>query len=74
MKEAKKNKEVVANLRTLSVSDLDEKSKNLEEEIFGLILKHRTGQLKTTSDIKATKRLLARVKTIATEKRSQEVK
>lgn len=74
MSESKKRKEVVSNLRSLTKEELKAKTQAMEEEVFGLILKHRTGQLKTTADIKVAKKNLARVKTLITEKSVQEAK
>lgn len=75
MKDANKTtKEVLANLRALSKEDLEKKIVEFEEEVFGLQLKQRTGQLKSTSDIKKAKKHLARAKTLISEKLPEEAK
>jgi len=74
MSESKKLKDVLTNLRALTIDDLVVKAKTYEEEVFGLQLKQRTGQLKTTADIRAAKRVLARANTLITEKKAQEKK
>ena len=74
MSESKKRKDVLVALKAQTVDELAKRSVELEEEVFGLQLKHRTGQLKTTSDIRNTKRSLARVNTVLSEKRKQEAR
>ena len=74
MSESKKVKDVLTTLRGLTIDDLLVKSKTLEEDVFGLQLKKRTGQLKTTADIKTAKRILARANTLISEKKAQEKK
>lgn len=72
MSENKKIKNILSDLRALSLEDLTLRSKNLEEEVFGLQLKQRTGQLKTTADVRAAKRMLARAHTLISEKKALE--
>lgn len=55
-------------LRDLSIDELKQKENNLTEELFRLRFRHATGQLDSTASKGNTKRDLARVKTVLTEK------
>ncbi len=57
----------VAELRELSVNELEERAKEAGQEIFNLRFQKATGQLGNTAMIKKSKRNLARVKTIIRE-------
>ena len=59
-----------AELRDLSVEDLRTKERELDEEVFRLRIQKATASLEQTSKVKATRRDLARVKTILREKAS----
>ena len=54
-------------LRELSEEDLNEKAKELGQELFNLRFQKATGQLGNTATIPKTKRDLARVKTVLRE-------
>ncbi len=54
-------------LRELSEEELEEKAKELGQELFNLRFQKGTGQLGNTAMIPKTKRELARVKTVLTE-------
>ncbi len=58
-----------AELRDLSLTELLEKESELEEEIFRLKIKRFTSQIENKMLFRNRKRVLARVKTIITEKR-----
>jgi large subunit ribosomal protein L29 len=56
-------------LRELSVEELQTKEKELSEALFNLRFQHGTNQLDNTAQIGRTRKDIARVKTILTEKR-----
>ena len=55
-------------LTAMTVEQLQEKVKELKTELFGLRFQLATGQLKNTMQISATKRDIARCKTILRQK------
>jgi large subunit ribosomal protein L29 len=59
-----------AELRDLSVEDLRQRERELDEALFRLRIQKATAQLEQTSKVRATRRDLARVKTILREKAS----
>ncbi len=58
-----------AELRDLSLAELLEKERELEEELFRLKIKRFTSQIENKMLLRTRKKVLARVKTIITEKR-----
>jgi len=56
--------------RELSAEELVQKEKELKEELFNLRFQHATGQLENIMRIKATKRDIARLKTVMNETRA----
>jgi large subunit ribosomal protein L29 len=54
-------------LREISKEELEEKEKELSQELFNLRFQKATGQLGNTAMIPKTKRDLARVKTVLRE-------
>ena len=58
----------VAELRDLSVEDLEERAKELEDQLFRMRLQQSLGQLDAPLKLRFTRRDLARVKTIISEK------
>ena len=58
-------------LRDMSAGDLSQKRETLREEISHLKLKKATSRLENPMSLKATKRDLARVETILSEKARQ---
>ena len=60
----------VTEVRNLSIEELAHKEKELKEELFNLKFQHATGQLENVMRIKATKREIARLKTVLNEKRA----
>lgn len=59
-----------AEIRDLSVPELNEKLDELNKELFNLRFQHAVNQLDNPLRMKAVKRDIARVKTIITEKES----
>ena len=57
-----------AELRHLSEGELQEKERELNEELFNLHFQHATGQLDNVMRIPQVKRDIARVKTILKER------
>lgn len=55
-------------LLSLSVKDLVEKRKELRKELFDLKMQNLTGALKKVSDIRLTRRNIARINTILSHK------
>ena len=60
-----------ADLRGLTVEELKKREAELAQELFNLRFQHATGQLENTQRIPLTRRDLARVKTVLTEKTRQ---
>jgi large subunit ribosomal protein L29 len=57
-----------AELRDLTVEDLRQRVRDLDDEIFRLRLKKSIGQLESPIKVRTSRRELARVKTIIREK------
>ena len=55
-------------IRELSEKDLKEKLTSLRQEIFNLRIQHENSQLEKTASIPATKKDIARVLTVMSEK------
>ena len=55
-------------LKNLSVEELDKKLNGLKKDLFMLRMQHATNQLDNPMQINATKKDIARVKTIIREK------
>ena len=60
------NKEL-ADLRKKNLEKLDAELLAARESQFGLRIKHRTGQLNETSELKKVRRKIAQIKTIINE-------
>jgi len=58
----------VGELRDLSVDDLQARAKELEDQLFRMRLQQSLGQLDAPLKLRYTRRDLARIKTIITEK------
>jgi large subunit ribosomal protein L29 len=58
----------VAELRDLSVDDLESRAKELEDQLFRMRLQQSLGQLDAPLKLRFTRRDLARIKTVITEK------
>ena len=57
-----------ADLRDLSVEDLRQRERELDETLFRMRLQKATAQLESTATLQTTRRDLARIKTILREK------
>jgi large subunit ribosomal protein L29 len=57
-----------AELRDLSVDDLRQRERELDETLFRMRLQKATAQLESTAKLQTTRRDLARIKTILREK------
>ncbi len=58
----------VADLKQMELSDIQAKVKALEEDVFRVRFQHATSQLQDSSQLKKTRRELARAKTVLREK------
>jgi large subunit ribosomal protein L29 len=58
----------VVELRDLSVDDLQARAKELEDQLFRMRLQQSLGQLDAPLKLRFTRRDLARIKTVITEK------
>ena len=61
----------VAELRDLSVDDLQARAKELEDQLFRMRLQQSLGQLDAPLKLRFARRDLARIKTILREKERQ---
>jgi large subunit ribosomal protein L29 len=60
----------VGDLRELSVDDLQARAKELEDQLFRMRLQQSVGQLDAPLKLRFTRRDLARIKTVITEKQN----
>jgi len=58
----------IREIRDLDVMELQQKERNLVEELFRLRFRHGTGQLDSPSSLKQVRKDIARIKTILREK------
>jgi large subunit ribosomal protein L29 len=65
------NKSRLSDLKALSDDQLAEELLKLKKEQFNLRFQRATGQLENTSRVRVVRREVARVKTIAAQKRDQ---
>ncbi len=63
-----------ADLRTMSVDQLDDEALKLKKEQFNLRFQRATGQLENTSRVRVVRRDIARIRTIARQKRAAQAK
>jgi large subunit ribosomal protein L29 len=59
-------------IRAMSPDQMDDAILNLKKERFNLRFQRATGQLENTSRLKEARRDIARIKTIAAEKRAKQ--
>jgi large subunit ribosomal protein L29 len=59
-----------ADLRAMTVDQLDDEVLKLKKERFNLRFQRATGQLENTARVRQVRRDIARIKTIAAQKRS----
>jgi large subunit ribosomal protein L29 len=57
-----------AEVRELSLEELEHKEQDLREELFNLTIQHATGQLENTARLVDVKRDIARLRTIPRER------
>ena len=63
-----------ADARAMTVDQLDDEVLKLKKEQFNLRFQRATGQLENTSRVRQVRRDIARIKTIAAQKRSADQK
>ena len=61
----------VAELRDLSVDDLEGRAKELEDQLFRMRIQQSLGQLDVPLKLRFTRRDLARIKMVITEKQTK---
>ena len=61
----------VAELRDLTVDDLEARAKELEDQLFRMRIQQSLGSLDVPLKLRFTRRDLARIKTVITEKQGQ---
>jgi large subunit ribosomal protein L29 len=61
----------VADLRELSVDDLQARAEELEDQLFRMRIQQSMGQLDAPLKLRFTRRDLARIKTVITEKQGK---
>jgi large subunit ribosomal protein L29 len=64
----------VSDIRTKSVDELQDALAGLKKEQFNLRFQRATGQLEKTARIREVRRDIARVKTVAAQKRAADAK
>jgi large subunit ribosomal protein L29 len=64
----------VAEARTMDVEKLDDEVVKLKKEQFNLRFQRATGQLENTARVRQVRRDIARIKTVAQEKRAAQGK
>lgn len=64
----------VAELKELSIEELTEKLNGLKKDLMQLRFQHKTGKLERHSAMKEVRRDIARIKTVANEKKKGEKK
>ncbi|MEO5740654.1 MAG: 50S ribosomal protein L29 [Vicinamibacterales bacterium] len=62
---------IVAELRDLSVDELEARAKELEDQLFRMRIQQSLGQLDAPLKLRFTRRDLARIKTVITEKQQK---
>jgi large subunit ribosomal protein L29 len=60
----------VADIRTMTVDQIDDEVLKLKKEQFNLRFQRATGQLENTARVREVRRDIARLKTIARQKRT----
>jgi large subunit ribosomal protein L29 len=61
-------------LRSMTVDQLDDEALRLKKERFNLRFQRATGQLENTARVREVRRDIARIKTVAAQKRRAETK
>ena len=60
----------VAEIRDLAVDELEQRAKDMDDQLFRLRIQKSMGQLEAAHKLKALRRDLARVKTVLREKQA----
>lgn len=63
----------ITDIRELSTEELESRKRELQQEQFNLRFQLKTGQLENPSLLKETRRDVARISTVLTERRKQTV-
>jgi large subunit ribosomal protein L29 len=63
----------VADIKTMTVDQIDDEVLKLKKEQFNLRFQRATGQLENTSRVREVRRDIARLKTVARQKRAPKV-
>ena len=58
----------IQEIRDLSTQEIEDRIKDLKEELFNLRFQQATGQLENTARMKDVKKTIARIKTVITER------
>lgn len=61
----------IKEIRDLNVDELNQKDRELGEELFKLRLRHASGQLESPAQMRRVRREMARIKTIMRQKEVQ---
>ena len=61
----------VEDIRAMSPDQMDDAVLNLKKERFNLLFQRATGQLENTSRLREARRDIARIKTVAAQKRAK---
>ncbi len=66
-----KSKSRLSDLKVMTVDQLDDEALKLKKEQFNLRFQRASGQLQDTSRVRVVRRDIARVKTLAAQKRTE---
>jgi large subunit ribosomal protein L29 len=69
-----KYKQRLSDLRVMSMDQLEHELLNLKKEQFNLRFQRATGQLENTARVRIVRRDIARVKSLAAQKRREDAK
>ena len=58
-----------AELRELEIEELEQKSREVRDELFSAKVKHATGQLENTAMLKTLRRNVAKIESVLVNKR-----
>ncbi|MBN9580492.1 MAG: 50S ribosomal protein L29 [Afipia sp.] len=64
----------IEDIRAMSADQMDDAVLNLKKERFNLRFQRATGQLENTSRLRQARRDIARIKTVAAQKRADQTK
>ncbi len=72
MSQKQYRKELMASLKSAPIADLNEKAKNIKDELFWLKLKNRSEQNFSLKEFRNNKKMLARILTLTNAKKKEE--